>query len=72
MAQFKEATLANGDKIIINIELIRTMQRFADTTTIEIGDDYAVQIKEAPNYLISLSAEAASDVVMRRGSLPQS
>ena len=50
MAQFKEATLANGDKIIINIELIRTMQRFADTTTIEIGDDYAVQIKEAPAF----------------------
>jgi len=36
------------------------MQRFPDTTTIEIGDDYAVQIKETPN-----------DLIMRKGSLPQ-
>ena len=71
MAQFKEATLANGDKIIVNMDEIRAMQRFPDTTTIEIGDDYAVQIKEAPHYLISPSAEAASDVVIRKGSLPQ-
>jgi uncharacterized protein YlzI (FlbEa/FlbD family) len=61
MAQFKEATLANGEKIIVNIELIRTMQRFPDTTTIEFGDDHAVQIKEAPN-----------DLIMRTPSFPQS
>ena len=33
MAQFKEATLLNGDKIIVNIEEIRVMQRFPTNTT---------------------------------------
>ena len=60
MAQFKEATLANGDKIVVNMEEIRTMQRFPHSTTIQIAFDHAIQIMETPN-----------DLVMRTKSFPQ-
>ena len=47
MAQFKETTLLNGDKIIVNIEEIRVMQRFpTNTTTIHFAADHGVQISE--------------------------
>ena len=53
MAQFKEATLLNGDKIIVNIEEIRVMQRFpTNTTTIHFAADHGVQISETPNDLM--------------------
>ena len=62
MAQFKEATLLNGDKIIVNIEEIRVMQRFpTNTTTIHFAADHGVQISETPN-----------DLMMRTGGFPQS
>jgi hypothetical protein len=53
MAQFKQATLANGDKTIVNMELICTMQRFpTNTTTIHFAADNAVQIMETPDDLL--------------------
>jgi hypothetical protein len=57
MAQFKEATLANGDKITVNMEEIRTMQRFPHhATTIQFANDHAIQIKETPNDLMMSEA----------------
>jgi uncharacterized protein YlzI (FlbEa/FlbD family) len=54
MAQFKEATLANGDKIIVNMDEIRAMQRFPDTTTIQF-DNHAIHVKEMPIDLLMRS-----------------
>src|SRR6516165_3369809 len=43
----------NGDKIIVNIEEIRVMQRFpTNTTTIHFAADHGVQISETPNDLM--------------------
>ena len=62
MAQFNQATLLNGDKIIVNMDEIRVMQRFpTNTTTIHFAADLGVQISETPN-----------DVMMRTGGFSQS
>jgi hypothetical protein len=61
MAQFKEATLLTGEKITLNMEEIRVMQRFPTSTTmIHFAADHHVEISETPN-----------DLVMRTKSFPQ-
>jgi uncharacterized protein YlzI (FlbEa/FlbD family) len=54
MAQFKEVTLTDGEKITINMDEIRTMQRFPDaTTTIFFAKDHAIQVEETPDDIVS-------------------
>jgi hypothetical protein len=52
MAQFKEATLTTGEKIIVNIDEIRLMHWIQDATTIRFAKDHGVQIKETPEHLM--------------------
>ena len=49
MAQFKEMTLVGGDKITINMDEIRTMQRVPDGTTIRFDKDHFIHVEETPN-----------------------
>ena len=52
MAQFKEATLTTGEKIIVNVDEIRLMHWIQDATTIRFAKDHGVQIKETPEHLM--------------------
>ena len=52
MAQFKEATLTTGEKIIVNVDEIRLMHWIQDATTIRFAKDHGVQIKETPEQLM--------------------
>ena len=52
MAHFKEATLTNRDKIIINMDQIRAMHWIPDTTTIRFDKDHGIQITETPDHLM--------------------
>jgi hypothetical protein len=52
MAQFKEATLTTGGKIIVNVDEIRLMHWIQDATTIRFAKDHGVQIKETPEHLM--------------------
>jgi hypothetical protein len=55
MAQFKEATLTTGEKIIVNVDEIRLMHWIQDATTIRFAKDHGVQIKETPEHLMMSS-----------------
>ena len=52
MAQFKEATLTTGEKIIVNVDEIRLMHWIQDATTIRFAKDHGVQIRETPEQLM--------------------
>jgi len=57
MALFKELTDADGNKIIVNVDAARFMQRITDTTTkIYFGNDDAVNVKETPAEILMLTA----------------
>jgi hypothetical protein len=57
MALFKELTDADGDKIIVNVDAVRFMQRIkTDTTRIYFGNDDAVKVKETPDEILMLRA----------------
>ena len=53
MANFKEATLTNRDKVIINMDQIRAMHWIPDTTTISFDNNHAIQITETPGELLA-------------------
>jgi hypothetical protein len=52
MAQFKEATLTTGDKIIVNMDEIRLMHWIQGATTIRFAKDHGIQISETPEHLM--------------------
>jgi hypothetical protein len=57
MALFKELTdVAEGSKIVVNMDVVRYMQRIKDTTSIYFGNDDAVKVKETPNEILMLRA----------------
>ena len=57
MALFKELTDADGNKIIVNMDAARIMQRIPDTTTKNyFGNDDAVKVKETPAEILMLTA----------------
>jgi hypothetical protein len=51
MASFKELTLPDGEKIVVNMEEIRTMQRYNNSpeTRIAFAHDHGVDVKETPS-----------------------
>src|ERR1700747_510871 len=51
-AQFKEAPLTTGGKIIVNVDEIRLMHWIQDATTIRFAKDHGVQIRETPTHLM--------------------
>jgi hypothetical protein len=57
MALFKELTdVAEGSKIVVNMDVVRYMQRIKDMTSICFGSDDAVKVKETPNEILMLRA----------------
>ena len=57
MALFKELTdVAEGSKIVVNMDVVRYMQRIKDITSIYFGNDDAVKVKETPNQIQMLRA----------------
>jgi len=57
MALFKELTDADGNKIIVNMDAARFMQRITDATTkIYFGNDDAEKVKETPAEILMLTA----------------
>jgi hypothetical protein len=57
MALFKELTdVAEGSKIVVNMDVVRYMQRIKDITSIYFGNDDAVKVKETPNEILMLRA----------------
>lgn len=57
MALFKELTdVAEGNKIVVNMDVVRYMQRVKDMTSIYFGNDDAVKVKETPNEILMLRA----------------
>jgi hypothetical protein len=57
MALFKELTdVAEGSKIVVNMDVVRYMQRVKDMTSIYFGNDDAVKVKETPNEILMLRA----------------
>jgi hypothetical protein len=57
MALFKELTdVAEGSKIVVNMDVVRYMQRIRDMTSIYFGNDDAVKVKETPNEILMLRA----------------
>ncbi|MFH0295665.1 flagellar FlbD family protein [Bradyrhizobium sp. 31Argb] len=59
MANFKELTRQGGEKIIINVDEILTMQRQPDATTIHFSKDHVVHVEELP-------ADILADPIDRR------
>ena len=53
MAQFKELTLSDGEKITINVDNVCAIQRFVDLTTISFSRDYAIHVKDAPGEILA-------------------
>ena len=49
MAQFKEATLTTGEKIIVNVDEIRLMHWIQDATTIRFAKDQVSRSRRRPN-----------------------
>jgi hypothetical protein len=47
---------ADGDKIIVNVDAVRFMQRITDRTRIYFGNDDAVKVKETPDEILMLRA----------------
>jgi hypothetical protein len=57
MALFKELTdVADGSKIVVNMDVRPYMQRIKDMTSIYFGKDDAVKVKETPNQIQMLRA----------------
>jgi hypothetical protein len=57
MTLFKELTEADGNKIIVNVDAARFMQRITDTATkIYFGNDDAVKVKETPAEILMLTS----------------
>jgi hypothetical protein len=57
MALFKELTdVAEGSKIVVNMDVVRYMQRIKDMTSIYFGNDDAVKVEETPNEILMLRA----------------
>jgi ABC-type phosphate/phosphonate transport system ATPase subunit len=52
MAQFRELTHADGSTIVVNLDEVRTMQQFTDTTTIFFDKDHAISVKETPDDIL--------------------
>ena len=49
MAQFKEATLTTGEKIIVNVDEIRLMHWIQDATTIRLPKITVSRLGRRPN-----------------------
>ena len=56
MAQFKEVTQVGGQKIIVNVDNVCTMQRFNDSTTIHFAKDHVVHVEDTPAAIFSSNA----------------
>jgi hypothetical protein len=57
MALFKELTdVAEGSKIVVNMDVVRYVQRIKDMTSIYSGNDDAAKVKETPNEILMLRA----------------
>jgi hypothetical protein len=52
MAQFKEMTLVDGNKITINLDEVRAMQRFSDFTSIWFDKEQSFSVKETPSKIL--------------------
>lgn len=53
MAQFKEVTLAGGkEKITINLDEVRSMQRIQDSTTIRFDKEHVIHVNETPDDIL--------------------
>jgi len=56
MAHFKEVTLVGGDeKVTINLEKVKAMQRFGAETRIHFAKDHAINVKETPSEILAES-----------------
>ena len=53
MAQFKEVTQTRGEKITINLDNIRSMQRSKDSTSIYFSKDHVLHVKETPAEILT-------------------
>jgi hypothetical protein len=54
MAQFKEVTLNSGEKVMININEIRFIQRVSpEETMISFAKDHGLNVKETPNEILT-------------------
>ena len=57
IALFKELTdVAEGSKIVVDMDFVRYLQRIKDMTSIYFGNDDAVKLKETPNEILMLRA----------------
>jgi hypothetical protein len=57
MALFKELTdVAEGSKIVVNMDVVRYMQRIKDMTSIYFGNEDAIKVKETPHEILMLMA----------------
>jgi uncharacterized protein YlzI (FlbEa/FlbD family) len=52
MAHFKEVTLTHGEKTVVNMDEVRTMERFPDGTTIAFAADHSIKVKETPDEIL--------------------
>jgi hypothetical protein len=52
MAEFKEVTLVGGEKMTINMDEIRTMQRIGGSTTVYFDHTHVVHVEETPNDIL--------------------
>jgi hypothetical protein len=57
MALFKEPTdVAEGSKIVVNMDVVRYLQRIKDMTSIYFGNDDAIKFEETPIEFLMLRA----------------
>jgi hypothetical protein len=56
MAEFKEVTLVGGEKITINMDEVRTMQRVGGATTVNFDHTHMFHVEETPNDILMKNA----------------
>jgi hypothetical protein len=56
MAEFKEVTLVGGEKITINMDEVRTMQRVGGLTTVNFDHTHMFHVEETPNDILMKNA----------------
>jgi hypothetical protein len=52
MAEFKEVTLVGGEKMTINMDEVRTMQRIGGSTTLLFDHTHMIHVEETPNDIL--------------------